>query len=471
MVWLDRSRYAAIYGPTVGDEVRLGDTDLWIQIERDLTVGGEEAVFGGGKSIRESMAQATTTRAEGALDTVITNAIILDWWGIIRADIGIRDGRIVGIGHAGNPDISDGIDMIIGPSTDVISGEGRIVTAGAIDSHVHLLSPSQIHEALATGITTIVGGGTGPSEGSKATTVTPGRVAPVGDASCARSPARQHPAARQGQHGVDGRAEGAGARGRRRVQGARGLGLLPRRDRRVAACGRGMGTAGRAALGLAERGGLRRVDDRGDGRPIDPRVPCRRGRRRSRPRHPLDRGAAQRDPRFDEPDAPAHGQHRRRAPRHADGLPSPQPRGAGGSRVRRVPHPCHHDRRGRHPPRHRRPVGDLVRRAGDGPDRRSDHAHLAGRARHEAPSRRPWAVGCRPTTSARGAMSRSTRSTPRSPTGSRTTWGRSRSAGSPTSPCGTRSSSASGPPSSSRAARSPGPRSATRTPRSRRPSP
>jgi urease subunit alpha len=174
MVWLDRSRYAAIYGPTVGDEVRLGDTDLWIQIERDLTVGGEEAVFGGGKSIRESMAQATTTRADGALDTVITNAIILDWWGIIRADIGIRDGRIVGIGHAGNPDISDGIDMIIGPSTDVISGEGRIVTAGAIDSHVHLLSPSQIHEALATGITTIVGGGTGPSEGSKATTVTPG---------------------------------------------------------------------------------------------------------------------------------------------------------------------------------------------------------------------------------------------------------------------------------------------------------
>ncbi|MGA7148274.1 MAG: amidohydrolase family protein, partial [Microbacterium sp.] len=174
MVWLDRSRYAAIYGPTTGDEVRLGDTDLWIQIERDLTAGGEEAVFGGGKSIRESMAQSTATRADGALDTVITNAIILDWWGIIRADIGIRDGRIAGIGHAGNPDISDGIDMIIGPSTDVISGEGRIVTAGAIDSHVHLLSPSQIHEALATGITTIVGGGTGPSEGSKATTVTPG---------------------------------------------------------------------------------------------------------------------------------------------------------------------------------------------------------------------------------------------------------------------------------------------------------
>jgi urease subunit alpha len=174
MVRITRARYAAIYGPTVGDQVRLGDTDLWIELEEDRTVGGEEAVFGGGKSIRESMAQSTVTRAGGALDTVITNAIILDWWGVVRADIGIRDGRIVGIGHAGNPDVSDGIDMIIGPSTDVVSGEGRIVTAGAIDSHVHLISPSQIHEALATGITTIVGGGTGPSAGSKATTVTPG---------------------------------------------------------------------------------------------------------------------------------------------------------------------------------------------------------------------------------------------------------------------------------------------------------
>lgn len=176
MVRIDRERYAAIYGPTTGDQVRLGDTDLWIEIEQDLTVGGEEAVFGGGKSIRESMAQSTRSRADGALDTVITNAIILDWWGIVRADVGIRDGRIVALGRAGNPDIADGVhpDLVIGPSTDVISGEGRILTAGAIDSHVHLISPSQIHEALATGVTTVVGGGTGPSEGSKATTVTPG---------------------------------------------------------------------------------------------------------------------------------------------------------------------------------------------------------------------------------------------------------------------------------------------------------
>ncbi|MGW7681621.1 urease subunit alpha [Kribbella sp. NPDC054772] len=176
MVEISRSAYAALYGPTVGDQVRLADTDLWIEVEQDLTVGGEEVVFGGGKSIRESMAQGTTTRAEGAPDTVITNVLVVDWWGIVRADVGIRDGRIVALGRAGNPDIADGVhpELRIGPSTDVIAGEGRILTAGAIDSHVHLLSPSQLDEALATGITTIVGGGTGPSEGSKATTVTPG---------------------------------------------------------------------------------------------------------------------------------------------------------------------------------------------------------------------------------------------------------------------------------------------------------
>ncbi|KQQ08244.1 urease subunit alpha [Rathayibacter sp. Leaf296] len=173
---IDRTRYAALFGPTAGDQIRLGDTDLWIEIEEDRTVGGEEAVFGGGKSIRESMAQSTRTRREGALDTVITNAVVLDWWGVVRADVGIRDGRIVALGRSGNPDIADGVHpgLVIGPSTDVVSGEGRILTAGGIDSHVHLLSPSQIDEAAATGITTVVGGGTGPSEGSKATTVTPG---------------------------------------------------------------------------------------------------------------------------------------------------------------------------------------------------------------------------------------------------------------------------------------------------------
>src|SRR6476620_3152025 len=176
MVQIPRSEYASLYGPTVGDQVRLGDTDLWIEVEQDLTAGGEEAVFGGGKSIRESLAQGSTTRAQGAPDTVITNAIVLDHWGIVRADVGIRDGRIVAIGRAGNPDVADGVHPLleIGPSTDVISGEGKILTAGGIDTHVHLISPSQIVEALATGLTTLGGGGTGPSEGTKATTVTPG---------------------------------------------------------------------------------------------------------------------------------------------------------------------------------------------------------------------------------------------------------------------------------------------------------
>jgi urease subunit alpha len=176
MVEISRAQYAALYGPTAGDQVRLGDTDLWIEVEEDRVVGGDEAVFGGGKSIRESMAQGVTTRADGALDTVITGAVVLDWWGIVRADVGIRDGRIVALGRAGNPDIADGIhpDLHIGPSTDVISGEGKILTAGGIDPHVHLISPSQIVEAVATGLTTVFGGGTGPSEGTKATTVTPG---------------------------------------------------------------------------------------------------------------------------------------------------------------------------------------------------------------------------------------------------------------------------------------------------------
>ncbi|WP_300406394.1 urease subunit alpha [Nocardioides sp.] len=176
MVRISRAEYAALYGPTTGDQVRLGDTDLWIEVEQDLTFGGEEAVFGGGKSIRESMAQSTRSRADGALDTVITNAIVLDHWGIVRADVGLRDGRIVALGRSGNPDIADGVhpDLVIGPGTDVISGEGKILTAGAIDIHVHFISTSQLVEALATGITTVGGGGTGPSEGSKATTVTPG---------------------------------------------------------------------------------------------------------------------------------------------------------------------------------------------------------------------------------------------------------------------------------------------------------
>ncbi|MBO0907991.1 urease subunit alpha [Arthrobacter sunyaminii] len=173
---ISRHDYAHLYGPTVGDSVRLGDTDLWISPEKDYTFGGDESVFGGGKNIRESMAQSTRTSAEGAPDLIITNVLIVDHWGIVRADVGVKDGRIAGIGKAGNPDIMDNIDpaLVIGPGTEVIAGEGKILTAGGIDTHVHLLGTDALREALAAGITTVGGGGTGPAEGSKATTVTPG---------------------------------------------------------------------------------------------------------------------------------------------------------------------------------------------------------------------------------------------------------------------------------------------------------
>jgi urease subunit alpha len=173
---IERRRYITLYGPTKGDRIRLADTNLFIEVEDDYCAGGDEAVFGGGKVIRESMGQSRATRAEGAADTVITGAVILDHWGVIKADVGIRSGRIVGIGRAGNPDTMDGIHpaLVIGPSTEIIAGNGRILTAGAIDCHVHLIAPMILEEALASGITTIVAGGTGPAEGSKATTVTPG---------------------------------------------------------------------------------------------------------------------------------------------------------------------------------------------------------------------------------------------------------------------------------------------------------
>jgi urease subunit alpha len=180
MTELSRARYAALFGPTTGDRIRLADTDLFVEITEDRSGGpglaGDEAVFGGGKVLRESMGQGRVTRADGAPDTVITGAVIIDYWGIIKADIGIRDGRIVAIGKAGNPDIMTGVhpDLVVGPSTEIIAGNGRIVTAGAIDCHVHLICPQIMEEALGGGITTIIAGGTGPAEGSKATTVTPG---------------------------------------------------------------------------------------------------------------------------------------------------------------------------------------------------------------------------------------------------------------------------------------------------------
>src|SRR4051812_5481482 len=170
---ISRERYGALYGPTVGDRVRLADTDLWLEVEEDRCVGGDEAVFGGGKTVRESMLQGV--RVDGAPDLVITNVVVLDHWGVIKCDVGVRDGRIAALGKAGNPDVMDGVDpaLEIGPTTEIIAGEGRILTAGAIDGHVHFICPQIVDEAVAAGVTTLIGGGTGPAEGTRATTCTP----------------------------------------------------------------------------------------------------------------------------------------------------------------------------------------------------------------------------------------------------------------------------------------------------------
>ncbi|MEM1163725.1 MAG: amidohydrolase family protein, partial [Pseudomonadota bacterium] len=171
---IPRRSYAAMFGPTTGDKVRLADTELFIEVEKDLTTYGEEVKFGGGKVIRDGMGQSQVTRADGAVDTVITNALIVDHSGIYKADVGLRDGRIAGIGKAGNPDTQPNVDIVIGPSTEAIAGEGKILTAGGFDAHIHFICPQQIEDALHSGLTTMLGGGTGPAHGTLATTCTPG---------------------------------------------------------------------------------------------------------------------------------------------------------------------------------------------------------------------------------------------------------------------------------------------------------
>jgi urease subunit alpha len=171
---VSRSAYAHMFGPTVGDRLRLADTALVLKIEQDRATYGEEVKFGGGKVIRDGMGQSQAARAQGAVDTVITNAVIIDHWGILKADVGLTGGRIAKIGKAGNPDIQSGVDIVIGPGTEVIAGEGKILTAGGIDAHIHFICPQQVEEAIASGITTMIGGGTGPATGTNATTCTPG---------------------------------------------------------------------------------------------------------------------------------------------------------------------------------------------------------------------------------------------------------------------------------------------------------
>src|ERR1700730_231504 len=171
---ISRSVYADMFGPTTGDRVRLADTDIIIEVEKDFTTYGEEVKFGGGKVIRDGMGQSQAPRRQGAVDTVITNALILDHWGIVKADVGLKGDRIAAIGKAGNPDVQSGVTIIIGPGTEVIAGEGKILTAGGFDTHIHYICPQQVEEALMSGVTSMLGGGTGPAHGTFATTCTPG---------------------------------------------------------------------------------------------------------------------------------------------------------------------------------------------------------------------------------------------------------------------------------------------------------
>jgi len=174
MTTLSRAAYADMFGPTKGDRLRLADTDLILEVEKDFTVYGDEVKFGGGKVIRDGMGQSQVTNKEGAVDCVITNVVVLDHWGIVKADVALKEGRIAAIGKAGNPDIQPGVTIIVGPGTEVIAGEGKILTAGGFDSHIHMICPQQIDDALMSGVTTLLGGGTGPATGTAATTATPG---------------------------------------------------------------------------------------------------------------------------------------------------------------------------------------------------------------------------------------------------------------------------------------------------------
>ncbi len=196
---ISRRAYAETYGPTTGDRLRLADTELILEVEKDFTVYGDEVKFGGGKVIRDGMGQAQTTRAAGAVDTVITNALILDWWGIVKADIGLRDGRIVAIGKAGNPDTQAGVDIVVGPGTEAIAGEGHILTAGGIDTHIHFICPQQVETALASGVTTMLGGGTRSSHRLQRHHLHPGRLPHGPHAAGRRRPTGESGLLRQGQ--------------------------------------------------------------------------------------------------------------------------------------------------------------------------------------------------------------------------------------------------------------------------------
>ena len=384
---ISRAAYADMFGPTTGDKVRLADTELIVEVEKDFTIYGEEVKFGGGKVIRDGMGQSQVTRAKGAVDTVITNALIIDHWGIVKADVGLRDGRIAGIGKAGNPDIQPGVTIIIGPGTEVIAGEGKILTAGGFDTHIHFICPQQIEEALNSGITSMLGGGTGPATGTNATTCTPGPWHLQRMIEAAEAFPMNLGFAGKGNASLPAGARRADRGRRLRAEAARGLGHDARRDRQLPLRRRRSRRPGDDPHRHAERERLRRGHDQGLQGPHHPRLPHRRRGRRPCARHHQGRRPAERAAVLDQSDAAVHGQHHRRASRHADGVPPPRQRDPRGPRLRREPHPQGDDRGGGHPARSRRALDDVVGQPGDGPRRRGDHPHVADRRQDEAAAR------------------------------------------------------------------------------------
>jgi urease subunit alpha len=322
---MSRAAYAQMFGPTVGDKVRLADTDLMIEPEKDFTVYGEEVKFGGGKVIRDGMGQSQRSRNEGAVDTVITNALILDHRGIVKADIGVKEGRIASIGKAGNPDVQSNVTIIIGPGTEVIAGEGKIVTAGGIDTPVHFICPQQIEEALYSGLTTIIGGGTGPAAGTTATTCTPGpwhieRMLQAADAFPMNV-------------GFFGKGNASLPAGliEQIEAGACGLklhedwGATPAPIDCCLSVAEDMDVLGCDPHRLAKRERFRRKRHRGLQGQNYSYVSHRGGWRRTCSRHHQNVWRGECPPRFDKSDAAVHGEYGRRGPRYAYGHTSPRP--------------------------------------------------------------------------------------------------------------------------------------------------
>ena len=348
-VRLPRRVYADMFGPTTGDRIRLADTDLIIEVEKDFTIYGEEVKFGGGKVIRDGMGQSQITNRHGAVDTVITNALILDHWGIVKADVGIKDGRISAIGKAGNPDIQPDVTIVIGPGTEVIAGEGKILTAGGFDTHIHFICPQQIEDALMSGITSMLGGGTGPAAGTNATTCTPGpwhiaRMIQAADA----FPMNLGFAGKGNASLPDALEEQVKA-------GACALKLHEDWGTTPAAIDCCLSVADDYDVQVMihtdtlNEFGVRRGHHRRLQGPHHPCLPYRRRGRRPCARHHQGRRPGERAAVLDQPDPALHPQHHRRASRHADGVPPSRSRHRRGSCFCRKPHSQGDHRRRRHP--------------------------------------------------------------------------------------------------------------------------